>query len=114
MSMERPIQMAKENDMAMSSCPQCNHEIAAGAMSCSACGRLLNGTAPAEAGGTTQQSTRPLAQVSGKLPPELMEWARQQFNEEEFLAGLREIQETGGLELKDFIQDLEQEATSRD
>jgi hypothetical protein len=50
---------------------------------------------------------------SEKLSPELKEWARQHFSEDEFLAGLREIQETGGLELKDFIQELEQEAVPR-
>jgi hypothetical protein len=43
-----------------------------------------------------------------------MEWARQQFSEEEFVAGLREIRETGGLELQDFIRELEQEAAPRD
>ena len=41
------------------------------------------------------------------LTPELLEWARQQINVEEMLASIREIQETGGLELRDFIQELE-------
>ena len=40
--------------------------------------------------------------------------ARGQFDEEEFVAGLREIRETGGLELKDFIRELEQEAAPRE
>jgi hypothetical protein len=43
-----------------------------------------------------------------------MAWARQEFSEEEFLAGLREIQATGGLELQDFIKELEKEAQPRD
>ncbi len=47
---------------------------------------------------------------SQPVTPELLEWARRTFNEEEFLAGLREIQTTGGLEFKDFIHELEQEA----
>ena len=51
---------------------------------------------------------------SPPLPPEILEWARQHFNEEEFLAGLREIRETGGLQLEDFIRELEQEATRRE
>ncbi len=42
-----------------------------------------------------------------KLPPELIDWARREFSEEEILAGIREIRETGGLELKDFIDELE-------
>jgi hypothetical protein len=45
------------------------------------------------------------------IPPEIKEWARQHFNEEETAAGLREIQETGGLELADFIEELKQAAT---
>jgi hypothetical protein len=39
-----------------------------------------------------------------------LEWAQRQFSEEEIIAGLREIRETGGLELRDFIHELEQAA----
>lgn len=42
-----------------------------------------------------------------KLTPEQLAWARNQFTEEEILAGLREFRETGGLELKDFIQEID-------
>lgn len=49
-----------------------------------------------------------------KLTPELLEWARSQFSEEEFLAGLREIQSTGGLQLSDFIHELEERAAPRE
>jgi hypothetical protein len=42
-----------------------------------------------------------------KPTPELLEWARQQINEEEILRGYREIIGTGGLELRDFIAELE-------
>jgi len=45
-----------------------------------------------------------------KLTPEEMEWAMQQFSEEEFFAGLREIEETGGRELHEFLHELEQAA----
>lgn len=48
------------------------------------------------------------------VTPEVLEWARRTFDEQEFLAGLREIERTGGLELKDFIQELEREAESRE
>jgi hypothetical protein len=30
------------------------------------------------------------------IPPEILEWARQTFDEEEFLAHVREIEATGG------------------
>jgi hypothetical protein len=51
---------------------------------------------------------------SPAISPELREWACRTFNEEEFLAGLREIETTGGLEFKDFIHELEQEVKPRE
>jgi hypothetical protein len=41
------------------------------------------------------------------IPPEIVEWARQTFDEEEFLTHIREIEATGGLRLEDFIAELE-------
>ncbi len=48
-----------------------------------------------------------------KIPPELLEWARQTFDEAEFLAQVREIEATGGVRLEDFITELEARARSR-
>ena len=48
-----------------------------------------------------------------KIPPDLLEWARQTFNEEEFLEQVREIEATGGLALEDFIAELEARARSK-
>jgi hypothetical protein len=45
-----------------------------------------------------------------RIPPEILEWARQTFDEEQFLRQVREIEATGGLELKDFIAELEARA----
>lgn len=42
---------------------------------------------------------------SAELTPEILEWARQRFTDEEVLTGLREIRQTGGLELRDFIHE---------
>ena len=42
------------------------------------------------------------------LTPEFIAWAMQDFDLEKALASYREVLETGGLELKDFIQELEQ------
>jgi hypothetical protein len=47
------------------------------------------------------------------IPPELVEWARQTFDEEEFLAEVREIEATGGQRLEDFIAELEARARSK-
>ncbi len=43
-----------------------------------------------------------------RLTPEQLEWARQQFTEEEVVAGLRELREKGGMELHEFLPELEQ------
>jgi hypothetical protein len=47
------------------------------------------------------------------IPPEVLEWARQTFDEAQFLAHVREIESTGGLQLEDFITELEARARSR-
>jgi uncharacterized protein (UPF0276 family) len=41
------------------------------------------------------------------IPPEILEWAQNNINEEEILAEMREIQETGGLKFSDFEKELE-------
>lgn len=51
---------------------------------------------------------------SEPITPELREWLLQQFNEEELAASLREVRETGGLELHEFIHELEQAAGIHD
>ena len=48
-----------------------------------------------------------------KIPPEILEWARQTFDEEEFLKQIREIEATGGLALEDFLAELEARARSK-
>jgi hypothetical protein len=44
------------------------------------------------------------------VTPELRERARRELNEEELVAALREVRQTGGLQLKDFLPDLERAA----
>jgi hypothetical protein len=48
-----------------------------------------------------------------RIPPEILEWARQTFDEKEFLTHVREIEVTGGLRLEDFIAELEARARSK-
>ena len=48
-----------------------------------------------------------------KIPPEILEWARQTFDEREFLTQVREIEATGGLRMEDFIAELEARARSK-
>lgn len=48
------------------------------------------------------------------LTPEFLAWACQGLNEAEIVAGMREIRATGGLQLVDFIQEIEREAIPRE
>lgn len=41
------------------------------------------------------------------VPPELLAWARQTFDTEEFLEGVREIEATGGEPLESFLAEVE-------
>ncbi len=41
------------------------------------------------------------------VPPELLAWARQTFDAQEFLEGVREIEATGGEPLESFIGEVE-------
>ena len=44
------------------------------------------------------------------VPADLLEWARQTFDEAEFLAQVRDIEATGGLPLEAFITEVERKA----
>jgi hypothetical protein len=88
-------------------CPKCGHQVAREATACSNCGQdMRNGAVPG-----SMEKPIPPPEVSSwvieKVPPDLLAWARQTFNMEEYLAGVRQIEETGGLELKDFIDEIE-------
>jgi hypothetical protein len=47
------------------------------------------------------------------IPPEIVEWARQTFDEEDFLRQIREIEATGGLQFEDFIAEVEARVRSK-
>lgn len=91
-------------------CPGCLCQLLDRPACCPVCGCSLD---PAQ--GTDQAELVSRNGIGGsRLPAELLEWARSQINEEELVAGIREVEETGGLELKDFIDELEQEASARE
>ncbi len=100
--------------MATLRCPDCGHDLPADASTCAACGHPLNGAVPPAPRSVKRPPPPPGFPPWEPVPPELLEQARREFNMEEFLAGLREIEETGGFELEDFIQELEREAERRD
>jgi hypothetical protein len=45
-----------------------------------------------------------------RIPPDILEWARQTLDEAEFLAHVREMEATGGVQLEDFVAELEARA----
>jgi hypothetical protein len=44
-----------------------------------------------------------------ELTPDLLDWARRQFSEEEYIAGIRDIRENGGVPFASIIQRLKSE-----
>jgi hypothetical protein len=58
------------------------------------------------------------AEVAGwaieKMPPDLLAWARQTFDEAEYRAGVREVEETGGVPFEELIGEIEERARRRD
>jgi hypothetical protein len=58
-------------------------------------------------------SSGPTAPQSAEITPEILAWALSHFNEEETLAGIREIRETGGLQLKDLLHEIDLELADR-
>jgi hypothetical protein len=97
-------------------CPKCGHQASPDATACPDCGQALKNGAVCQPGAGQKPPPPPEVRdwVIHKLPPEYLEWARQTFNEEEFMAGLREVQKTGGLRLEDFIDELEEEVRRRE
>jgi hypothetical protein len=80
------------------SCPKCGHQTTAGTVTCPDCGHALNGKLPV--------GDRPAEIPDGRLPPEWCDWESQAFDKQAFLHGVAEVERTGGVELKDFIQEI--------
>jgi hypothetical protein len=69
----------------------------------------------ADAGSVPSPPQLPMGELHPIQPtPELMEWARQQFNEAELAEAIQEIEATGGLKLSDFIDELEKIAAGHE
>ena len=59
-------------------------------------------------------SSNPADWPREKLPPGLLEWAKRTIDEKEIAARIREIEETGGYRLEDFIHEIEAEVNRRE
>ena len=94
-------------------CPKCGSQADAATPACPGCGHaLLNGVSSLPTNPAEKPPVPPglAGVVFQKLTPEQMERARQTFNMEEFQAGVREIEETGGLQFEDFVEELQRAA----
>jgi len=47
------------------------------------------------------------------IPPDILEWARQTFDEDEYIKRIREMEAEGGFELDEFIAEVEARATAQ-
>jgi hypothetical protein len=59
------------------------------------------------------QSNQPEPFPRERIPPDIVEWARQTLDKEDFLTQIREIEAHGGLALEDFIAEVESRARAR-
>jgi hypothetical protein len=80
------------------------------------CGHALaNGSASR---GTSPASKPPPPETASWLiertPPEMLEEARRAFDESEYLAAVREVDETGGVKFEDLIGEIEEVVKRRD
>ncbi len=85
-------------------CPTCGREIAPGE-TCSGCGHTATN------GATDGLAPVPPPEVARWIIerplPDVLAWARQTFNEAEFLAALREVEQGGGHRFENFIDEIE-------
>ena len=103
--------------MPITPCPECGQAALAEATACPNCGHAL-------AKGAVPQAKRPAEKpplppelngwVPDPVPPDLLEEMRRTFNEEEFLADVREIERTGGVKFEDFIGEIEEMVKRRE
>jgi uncharacterized protein related to proFAR isomerase len=98
-------------------CPECGQPTAAEAVVCENCGHaLVNGSVSRSKNPAGKPSPPP--EVSGWVidptPPEVIEELRRTFNEAEYLADLREVERTGGVQFGDILSEIESLVKRRD
>ncbi len=92
--------------MQKNKCPNCGHETATDA-ACPTCA-LANGNGATEKKRVKPASPPELADtVFDPVPPEMAEEFRRTFNEEEYLAAVRELERTGGVQIDDLIVEMD-------
>ena len=95
--------------MSNTDCPECVRKPNRDTAACPRCGHAAaNGTSP-----------RPVPnEVAGweryETPPDVLDKARREFDEGEYLAEVREIERTGGVRFEDFIGEVEGQVRPRE
>jgi hypothetical protein len=103
--------------MALLLCPKCGCQAAPDAVACPDCGHDMKNGTVLQGGCPVEKAAVPPevhCWIIERTPPDLLAWARQTFNEEEHMAGVREIEQTGGLKFEDFIDEIERRAEGRE
>ncbi len=86
-------------------CPNCGQKTTPDA-ACPACAQT-NGNGTAEKKWVKPPPPPELANMAFEpVPPEMAEEFRRTFNEEEYLAAVREVERTGGVQIDDPIAEL--------
>ncbi len=88
-------------------------------VNCPGCGQeMAEGIACPHCAGSVRNGVVPPAEVRSwaveKTPQDLLAWARQTFDEKEFLAGVRENEQTGGVQFEELIGEIEERAKRRE
>jgi hypothetical protein len=107
------ITAQEDRHMQNTKCPTCGGEIAADAP-CPSCGHAaVNGVAKPH--WIKPPPPPELADlVITPVPPEMAEEFRRTFNEEEWQASVREMEQNGSYRLEDFIDEIEQIANGNE
>ncbi len=87
-------------------CPTCGRETTTDA-TCLGCGHAVSNGSVRSARVKPQPPPEVANWVITPMPPEMLKHLRETFDEAEFIAALREVEQTGGVRFEDFIEEIE-------
>ena len=94
-------------------CPKCGHEAGPDIL-CPSCGHAsVNGGAVKKSWVKPPPPPEVANWVIEPVPPEMREEFLRTFDEAEYLAAVRELERTGGVQIDDLIEELERRINDR-